>query len=311
VNGVKETVLCFGAGTSLVGISTRGVTREGRAPGVVFATAGIVHRVGPNRLYVRLARRLAEDGVASLRFDLSGIGDSGPRADALPYAESSVAEMREAMDALARETGVQRFVLVGLCAGTLTAFRTALQDERVSGLVLLSPLLEDPATIPDDVVAETLERKIAHDYSTRKIRDPSSWLKLLRGGANYANIARVATATLRRPFVRSVPPRPGVTEALERIDRLARRRLEALLVFSEGTGVYQYYRSTLERPLARLEHADRVRVETLASSDHNFTALANQQAVQTLVIEWLQSHSREGSLPPLAQASEGLNTKTS
>ncbi len=289
---MREETFRFGASGRLVGVSTEGAQRARGAPGVVFLTAGIVHRVGPGRFYLRLARKLAEAGFACLRFDLSGIGDSGPRQDALPYAESSAAEAREAMDRLNLIAGVDRFVLIGLCSGTLTAFRTACSDERVIGLVLLSALLEDPATIGDDVVSATLNQKIAHSYSTRKIRDPRSWLKLLSGRANYANIARVALSRLGRVFARRAPPTAGVVDVIEKLDHLFRRGLEALVIFSDGTGVREYFRSTLEEPLSRASRRERIQVVTLPEADHNFTTIKSQDVVIALVSDWLQSLAR-------------------
>ena len=46
---------------------------------------------------VKVARALAEAGFLVLRLDLSGIGDSEPRKDALPYLESAPLESIEAL----------------------------------------------------------------------------------------------------------------------------------------------------------------------------------------------------------------------
>ena len=54
------------------------------APTMVILSSGILHRPGASRLYVQIARALAEDGFTSLRFDFSGIGDSAVRRDAIP-----------------------------------------------------------------------------------------------------------------------------------------------------------------------------------------------------------------------------------
>src|SRR5262249_32019788 len=51
-------------------------------PLILFLNAGAVHRVGPNRMYVTLARAFAERGLTSARIDLGGLGDSAPAAGA-------------------------------------------------------------------------------------------------------------------------------------------------------------------------------------------------------------------------------------
>ena len=77
---MKERATLIGDGKSLVAITTE-PPREAAVDdptGIVLVSAGLVHRVGPNRLYVRLARRLAATGCPVLRFDLSGSATAGP-----------------------------------------------------------------------------------------------------------------------------------------------------------------------------------------------------------------------------------------
>jgi pimeloyl-ACP methyl ester carboxylesterase len=88
-------------------------------------------------MHVRLARALATSGFSSLRFDFSGIGDSGQRRDSLAFEESSVAEVREAMDYMAQSRGTKRFILMGLCSGADMSHLTAVEDGRVRGLVFI------------------------------------------------------------------------------------------------------------------------------------------------------------------------------
>jgi len=73
-----ERVLRFGDSDNLIGIHTSSAASSKR-PGIVLVNSGVVHRAGPNRLYVNIARQLAAVGYPVLRFDLSGIGDSSPR----------------------------------------------------------------------------------------------------------------------------------------------------------------------------------------------------------------------------------------
>ena len=75
---MRETILEFGPHRRLVGVLTRpeSAERAGGDVAVVITNSGIIHRVGANRVHVRLARALAAAGVPCLRYDLPGIGDS-------------------------------------------------------------------------------------------------------------------------------------------------------------------------------------------------------------------------------------------
>ena len=90
---MNEQALSLGPNHSIVGILTsppRGVARKGIA--VLLLNAGLIHHVGPNRLYVRLARVLASMGFSTVRFDFSGIGDSCIRVDNMPVIAIVVRE---------------------------------------------------------------------------------------------------------------------------------------------------------------------------------------------------------------------------
>ncbi|MGA8008355.1 MAG: alpha/beta hydrolase, partial [Thiomonas sp.] len=62
--------------------------------GVLLFNAGVIHRVGAHRVNVKLARALAADGIATLRCDLHGMGDSLRADGRLSYKDQVVADLR-------------------------------------------------------------------------------------------------------------------------------------------------------------------------------------------------------------------------
>lgn len=131
----------FGADDHLLGVLSRPVVdRGGSDIGVLMLTAGMLPSCGPYRLHVELADRLASMGAASLRFDLSGIGESFPAPSVDPAScslDRAAAEVSAAMDAMTEHVGIERFVLMGLCSGADDALHTAMVDHRVTGLTLI------------------------------------------------------------------------------------------------------------------------------------------------------------------------------
>jgi hypothetical protein len=128
---VKETALTFGEQGHLAGILCEPDPKRARtgAPPVLLWNVGIQHRVGPYRIWVDLARRLAEGGFASLRFDLGGMGESEASRG------SPAADLSEAMEALTRRLGASRFTLVGFCSSVDQLHEVGLKDPRVAGMV--------------------------------------------------------------------------------------------------------------------------------------------------------------------------------
>lgn len=140
---LMEDALQFGEGGRLSGILTWPsvpVREAQELPIFVFLNAGGLHRVGPHRLYVRLARDLSKIGFSSLRVDLAGRGDSAARPGGLPYQQSIAADYDEILDILDSRVGRAQLILAGLCSGADDAIRLAPKDPRVVGLVLMDPV---------------------------------------------------------------------------------------------------------------------------------------------------------------------------
>ena len=74
---MTEEAQLLGKDRDLVGVVTHpaDVEVDKSSPAFLLLNAGSVHHVGPNRLYVKIARRLASLGFVALRFDFAGVGD--------------------------------------------------------------------------------------------------------------------------------------------------------------------------------------------------------------------------------------------
>lgn len=183
---VNERALLFGKSHSVVGVMTcpPNEAPDGGRPALIILNAGLVHRVGPNRLHVTVARRMAEQGFVAVRFDFSGIGESLPRPDSMPYAQSAVLEVREVMDAVTELTGIRRFCLMGLSSGALVSLGTALTDQRVVGAAIVNPHGFADSAEWDAHVANLSEGGI---YGRNVLR-LESWRRLLTGKTNYRRL---------------------------------------------------------------------------------------------------------------------------
>jgi hypothetical protein len=112
-------------------------TSAAQRPAVLMWNVGVNPRVGPYRVNVELARRLAAAGFVALRFDTSGLGDSEARHDGPSDSESVELDLADAMAAVTRRTGIERFVVLGFCSSVDAAHRVAVKDARVVGVVHL------------------------------------------------------------------------------------------------------------------------------------------------------------------------------
>lgn len=275
---MREQVASFGPGGRLVGVLTQPSDGPPRETAILLLNAGVVHHVGPQRLWVTLARRLAQAGFTVLRFDHAGIGDSPHRDEGLPWDESSLADVTDALGWIEQSTRCRRFALLGLCAGTLTAFRAAQREPRVDALVLLTALIEDPATVPEDVVAEAMDRRVGRSYVTQKATSGEAWKRLLTGQVNPGRVIRTIGRTAFSP-AKASGQRPGTADAVAGLERLLRRGTSISFLYAEPTTVLEYFRMTLEPRLAELQALGRLDFTVFKGADHTFTARRDQARV--------------------------------
>ena len=98
---------------------------------VLMITAGLLHHIGPNRMWVELAARVAEIGMSAFRFDLAGLGDSLLYESSLTYEDRSIYDIVQAMDYLQRNKGIEKFILIGFCSGAENAHNTGMCESKV------------------------------------------------------------------------------------------------------------------------------------------------------------------------------------
>lgn len=108
--------------------------------------AVLVHGGGVTReeggFFTRLADGLAEAGVASLRFDLRGHGQSEGRLEELTLA-AVLNDIRVAVARVRELIGVERVSLLGASfGGGICAYYAAKRPDEVERLVLLNPQLD-------------------------------------------------------------------------------------------------------------------------------------------------------------------------
>lgn len=288
---MREHALRFGTSGSLIGVVTDPPEADVRRsrPAIILLGAGLVHHVGPHRLYVKLARTLAQQGYVVLRFDFSGIGDSGVRRDNLPLEQSAIAETQEAMDWLSAARRVDRFVLMAVCSGAGFSFRTACADRRVVGVSLINAAGHRWGT------NEELTRTLMHHYlrmlGSRSFRG-KNWRKLLRLDFDRRTIMRATVARVKVLFGRRAraarKETPGAAQVVAAFESLMARGVRVLIVYSEGDEGWDYYQLFLRHKLGALLSSAGLELTIVGGANHTFTLLAHQRDLFGILGRWVE-----------------------
>lgn len=285
----RERVVRFGVGQGLAGILS--APRDARAdvPTIVFVNAGVVHRVGPNRLYVDTARALSALGYTVLRFDLAGIGDSEAGAGGASLTEAAVADVQAAIDFLARTRKATSFVLFGLCSGANYSLLTTFADPRIVGVMLI-----DPTT--------TRTRRGEMIHLARRLRHAATWgaLLTLRHPAFRRSLGRMRNVSvLRNVSMLQIAEResvaraqlevqgPSRAEARASLQKLVDRGTQLMMVFTGGVNHVYNYREQLFDLLPGFDFKSQLRLEYMPYTDHTVSDVASRAELIAAVGEWM------------------------
>jgi hypothetical protein len=158
------------AGIALEGTLTRPNT-DAPVPGVVLvAGSGPSDRnatIMGHKPFLVLADALTRRGVAVLRFDERGVGQSGGTQRGATTADFA-GDVAAAVDALARREGVEagQVGVIGHSEGGLIGPMVATQTDQVAFLVLLAA----PGLPGDAILADQLDRRIRRQGASRRVR---------------------------------------------------------------------------------------------------------------------------------------------
>ncbi|WP_269633220.1 hydrolase 1, exosortase A system-associated [Pelomonas sp. BJYL3] len=269
---------------------------QGGSPrlGVIVLVGGPQYRVGAHRFFVSLARHLAGQGAAVLRFDHRGMGDAPGEAVGFEHLDP---EIDAAIAALQRACpSVERVLLWGLCDGASAALLHARRgDARVAGLLLANPWVRSERSLA--------QARTRHYYPARLV-SADFWRRLFGGQVRWSSL-RAALGAMGRSVAAAEDTgdfRSGMREGLARIlDQ--RGRVTCLLSGADLTA--QEFTETLREPgWAAQASRPGFSQQVLDGADHTFSDPEHRAAALNLSAQWLQDFLAPPAMPCTSPAAD-------
>lgn len=291
----------------LFGIVTEPVSQAERtevsADAVILLNTGATSHVGPNRMYVELARRWAARGYRVLRFDLAGLGDSATRPGQDPnqvYPPSALDDVRIAIDFLRTQRSTHEVILAGLCSGAYHGLRSAVAGLPVNTVLLVNPLTfywKQGSRLEDLQISEVVRNPGVYAKNALSSRH---WAKLIRG---QVNLWRAGLVFLRRSWLTVESAFRDLCRRLRihlphdlgwDLQSVTERGIRVVFFFARGDTGHELLRLQGGTSLRRL--GDRCHIHIIDDADHIFTQLpARMRLIELLSADLM---ARPSHVPP-------------
>lgn len=298
-----ETPVLFGPEKNLFGMLTQPQARSSGV-GILLLNTGVNHRIGPHRINVKIARRLALSGVTSLRFDLSGIGDSVASSSAKPFREQAIDDMKAALDHLQERCGIRTFLVYGVCSGADNALRLALNDPRISGLMVF----DGPSFLTRPARIERKLRRMAAFPLNAAVRDTYPWWRDMRRALAHGDAA-ARDRTLGRIKAWLPGRQPVMAGSIFEADAPTlspeQHEKNLLSLIDRGVALSLLYSVTYNSTdrnhgmLGQIAHSrvfSQAQYRFLQDVDHTATTLVMQDKLLGIIEDWVRSLAPEQPL---------------
>lgn len=211
---------------------------------VIFLSSGTEHRIGPGRAWIHLSRHMNQLGVATLRIDFDGVGESPVRGTARnvrPYDPQFFDDIRDCISFL-RSKGFEHITVLGLCSGAWMAVQSGIQLD-VNAVVAINPQLYwqqgDPV---ESLLQDTRIRCAPMRAHEKKWERYGVWTAL---------------------DICGIRPLAG-----QWLDALVKKKIRTLLAFAEADDGLQYLQMRCKRRLDDVLHSNIVSMVEIAGIDH-------------------------------------------
>lgn len=280
-------ILCSIPRTPLFGIFSLPLLRDAESkPTVLLLNAGSVHRIGPNRNYVYIARELLSLGYKVFRLDFLGLGDSvrpelSKEND--PYLPEALDNIKQTICYLKEYHHVREVILMGVCSGAYSAFQFALHENETSvrEIIPINPLAfywkegmsldYSPADYYFDwnLYQESMRRK---DRWVKLLKDPKRWFITAK---TTITVFCIKLSAFLKPFLNQIQRALGaknIEDLAWDLNVIVKKNVKVKFIFAETDPGYQLLKEGAGKTANRLVNEKKIHIEFIPKANHNFSS---------------------------------------
>ncbi len=281
-----EEPVSFGLEGNLFGILCRPRRAQSQHPVALFVNAGMSYHIGWGRLTVELARDLAKQGIASLRMDLDGIGESGTghvKPCDILYASKPIGNVSAAIDCLV-SLGFSKPIMIGSCSGAYAAYQSSIVDYRISTAVMINLYCFNwDSSVP---LEEGLRRVQAPAQYVRRISSAYTLRRILSGDLKTArNVVwhgREIIGRAARRLAQKGNTKLPISQARKNIHRMLENGNRIAFIYSEGDAGYSNFEEHFGSDIKNARY-ENLTCDMIPTTDHDMSdGIARERLTEIL-----------------------------
>ena len=280
--------------------------------GINLLNPGIKYRVAPNRLNIKIARKLCELGYYVLRFDASGIGDSeGEFSDGILVADiwEDIQSGRLVQDTLVANIffrdyiGLDKLFLIGNCGGAITSLLVTDKDQEVDALCLIDvPInLRTANTAKADKITGEGEKSmwLFSEYIKRLFR-LSSWYRFFTFKTDYRVLLKVTVGKIKKTIMSKNIDHKEIEFTQEychthnlnsyfivSLRKFAKRKKNVFFLLAGNDAGTEVFNKYIEPICPQNLYGEFVKTFCIKNANHIYTLIEWQETLITKIICWL------------------------
>jgi len=297
----NETVVTIDSENSLFGILTTPTLSTGTKNQIVlFPNTGAAHHAGPNRIHVDVARILAENEVATLRFDLSNLGESSQNYEIDPpqeFPSTAAIDINTVINYVQNKLNYKNITLCGISAGAHNVYHAVLESESryIDSLILINPdtFYWNPEQTKKPIQNVTSE--IDQAYYQQQIFNYKKWLTLLRNPKKLFNISIFILHFMLKKFKTLIIAllriaNIKIQSLLEKdISKIGNRKIKITLIYSKGDPAYNILMSQASATLKQLKKDNLFSSIQINYADHTFSSIQARKELYDALVKTISN----------------------
>ncbi len=258
--------------------------------GIVIVVGGPQYRIGSHRQFIKLSRFLASNGITSIRFDCTGMGDSAGKFRSFLNIDNDI---KQAIDNLQNNCpNIKNIIIWGLCDAATASVKYCTTDYRITGLILLNPWVKDEQLAAESLVKNHYKKQLLSFAFWKRVF--TGKVKIFKSASDFAQ-SLLAMKKGKKPSkepsqAKNAESQDNTPKSLQKMmqQNLQKFQGDISIILSENDLTAQEFKTAIssqewQNPIK----SKPIKITNIKDANHTFASENWRSQVQNLTLEFI------------------------